>query len=648
MTAREEMFELVDEELHPVRARNVAAELTNFHRTFGSSGYKQAMETVLTALEETNVDNLTVEEVDVEYAFEPHEAELWIEAPVREKVIDFETAPASLASWSSSTAPEGERVELVDVGTGERHADYENTDVEGKAVFIHGTPRRQGWHKSAQLAVEHGAVGIVTDYMLWQTPDIREPPLVPDAAQLLRLNPREYFLDAEVWAFSVPHADSVMLQEHLDSEEPVYIEATVDTEINETTAPLVEATILGSELPDECVLFCAHASGIRPGANCAEGVGLTVELVRTIQDLIDSGRLNRPRRSITFIFGAEGAVSRHYLDANPDAAEHVVTSLTYCSTGHKQSETDSCLLLAQSPDSVQSFINDYLAEISDLTPKEANWIGKEQGKELPLLHFKQHYYTPWSDNTRFASAGIPAPLFMSWPDRCFHSQKLTEDVIDPAVLRRASLISAVAALELADADNEDAISIAEIVAGRAIKRQQTLSSRYRTTDNVDSWDTRRLVYLLERDIGALRSTSELTDEDVAETLDALESELRSVHERVVTGMPDTDPGERHDRADLVPVPAVDEPLRRWDGLDYEDLLEIADKLTTTDNDTGWHSIRVVSDEALNFIDGQRTIGEIADAVGFEYDFRVDTEPIYHLLSGQVEAGNLRFETSVGQ
>jgi hypothetical protein len=642
MTTREELFELLDTELHEVRARNVAAKLTDFHRTFGSSGYKAAMDIVTAELEDAGVDDLEIDEVDVERAYEPHDAELWIDAPDREKLIDFETAPASLATWSSSTPEGGERVEVVDVGTGERPADFVDVDVEGKAVFIHGTRRRQGWQKAAEVAAENGASGIVTDYMLWQTPGVREPALVPEVAQLLRLNPREFFLERDVWAFSIPHAASVKLQDRLDTG-PVSLEVTIDAEVCETTAPLVEATIQGAGIPDEQILFCAHASGIRPGSNCAQGVGLTVELVRTIARLIESGAIDRPRRSIKFIFGSEGRVSRNFLDENPDAEETIVTSLTYCSTGHKQEETNSCLLLSRSPDSVRSFVNDYLAELADVSPKEADWIGKEAGKELPLIQFKQHYYTPWSDNTRFASAGIPAPLFMSWPDRYFHSQKLTEDVIDPAVLRRAGLLSGVAALELADADHHEAKSIGEIVAGRAVQRQSTFSSRYRTTDDVDAWATRRLEYLVDRDIDAMRSAAELTDEDVSATFDELEEELRETHERVVSDMPSPSREDPHSSADLVPVRTTDERARRWRGLDYEDLLEIADLLAEGDDDAGWESIRVVTDEAWNFIDGERTVGEIADSVGFEFDLRIEIEPIHRLLAGQADTGHLRFE-----
>ena len=84
-------------------------------------------------------------------------------------------------------------------------------------------------------------------------------------------------------------------------------------------------------------------------------------------------------------------------------------------------------------------------------------------------------------------------------------------------------------------------------------------------------------------------------------------------------------------------------VERWTGLEYADLLEIADELNDADPDAGWRSLRVVSDEAWNFVDGERTVGEIADAVGFEFDLRIDPGPVGRILDGHADGGNLRFE-----
>lgn len=634
MSGREELYDAVDSAFSPAEACEFAVGLTDYYRAPGTSGFQTAMDQVESALRDAGLD-VSVDEPVIEDAWEPNDASVSIVDPGNESLIEFDDAPACLA-WGSSPTDGPEEFQVVDVGTGEDPDDFAGKDIEGNVVYVHGTQRRPGWWEAAQNALDAGARGILTDYMLYQTPGVREPELVPEAAQLLRLRPAEAFADEDIWAVSIPHESAILLDEALD-DGPVTVEANIDVDVFDATAPYLEATIPGEESPDETILFCGHASGIKPGANCAEGTGLVVELARALNELADEYEFNR---SIKFIVGVEGPVSEEYLSRNPDAAEDVVTSLTYCSTGHKQSETESCLLLSSSPDSVPHFTNDYLAELADQSPKEADWIGKEGGQELPLLSLKQHYYTPWSDNGRFAQYDIPAPLFMSWPDRCFHSQLLTADVIDPAALRRSALISGVAALELATAEEDEAAGIARAVAGRSLQRLQSLGADY--TGEATPRARRHVEFVEQRDTEALNSVSELS-EDVDDTIDQLETQIRQTAEQVVDSFDLTEDEDRSDVAELVPVRETDGLVARWDGLEYADLLEVADELAETDDDAGWRSLRVVSDEAWNFVDDERTVGDIADAVGFEFGLTVQPGPIYRILEGHEESGNLRFE-----
>lgn len=634
MSSRNELFKAVDSEFSPGRAAEFAAGLTDYYRAPGTTGFQTAMKEVEGALRDSGLD-VSVDEPVISDAWEPNDASLSVVEPVKESLVTFEEAPACLA-WGSSPTDGPEKFEVVDVGTGESPADFDGNDVAGNVVYIHGTQRRPGWWEAAQNAVDAGARGIITDYMLYQTPGVREPELVPEAAQLLRLRPAEKFADKDVWALSIPHESAGALEELL-AEGPVTVEADIDVDVSDATAPYLEATIPGDGKSDETILFCGHASGIKPGANCAEGTGLVVELARSLNELAKDYEF---KRSITFIVGVEGPVSEEYLSRNPDAAEEVITSLTYCSTGHKQSETDSCLLLSSSPDSVPHFTNDYLAELADQSPKEADWIGKEGGEELPLLSLKQHYYTPWSDNTRFAQHDIPAPLFMSWPDKCFHSQLLTADVIDPAALRRSALISGVAALELATAGKEEATAIARAVAGRAIQRLHQIGGEY--AGDAPPRARRHVQYVKARDSQALQSVTELSGATKA-TVEELESQVSETAAKVAGSFDIEEQPDRGEIAELVPVRTTDDLVARWVGLEYEDLLEIADLLAEGDEDAGWRSLRVVSDEAWNFVDGERTVGDIADAIGFEFGLTVEPEPVYRILAGHEEGGNLCFE-----
>ena len=76
-----------------------------------------------------------------------------------------------------------------------------------------------------------------------------------------------------------------------------------------TTLRTLIAEIRGTTKAHEHVVVLAHLQ--EPGAcDNASGVGAQLEIVRTLKHLIDSRRLQRPQRTITFVWGAETTMGR--------------------------------------------------------------------------------------------------------------------------------------------------------------------------------------------------------------------------------------------------------------------------------------------------------------------------------------------------
>jgi hypothetical protein len=109
-------------------------------------------------------------------------------------------------------------------------------------------------------------------------------------------------------------------------------------------------------------------------------------------------------------------------------------------------------------------------------PKDGTWVFADDTDIAPV-QFMQAPYTPWSDNHIWAAYGVPSPLIMSWPDLHFHTQFLTADMTDPRVFRRAGVTTALAAYEIADAGENDALAIAGEVAARAEFRLADIANR---------------------------------------------------------------------------------------------------------------------------------------------------------------------------
>lgn len=66
--------------------------------------------------------------------------------------------------------------------------------------------------------------------------------------------------------------------------------------------------------------------------------------------------------------------------------------------------------------------------------------------------------------------------------------------------------------------------------------------------------------------------------------------------------------------------------------------EMHNRMKEVDPDVNFYSIRPLSHEFMNFIDGERTVEEVATAVGYEYGFRIEGEHVLLLLIHLEERG----------
>ena len=60
--------------------------------------------------------------------------------------------------------------------------------------------------------------------------------------------------------------------------------------------------------------------------------------------------------------------------------------------------------------------------------------------------------------------------------------------------------------------------------------------------------------------------------------------------------------------------------------------EMCDLMKEVDPDVNFYSIRPLSHEFMNFIDGERTVEEIATAVGYEYSVKIKGEHVLLLFA----------------
>jgi len=243
-------------------------------------------------------------------AWDAKAARLELISPEREVLCDYESIPASLGMWSASTPPGGTTAELVDQAT----TSWAN--VKGKLVLTEVN--------SAGLKYElvrNGALGAVNGFS--------ENPALEDGRQWINAwgDNGWGFTKAStpLLSFSVTARQAKHLRELLKSGR-VMLHATADTRYYEGRYPWVTGLLPGSDRGEE-VLVLGHTSEQGAQDN-ATGVSAMVEAVHTIAQLVETGKLPRPRRSIRILLMPEMYGSLSYISANAERMRHTVAAMT--------------------------------------------------------------------------------------------------------------------------------------------------------------------------------------------------------------------------------------------------------------------------------------------------------------------------------
>src|SRR5713101_1699215 len=229
------------------------------------------------------------------------------------KIASYRAMPVVLSEDSESADVVAE---LVDVGEGTKEADYAGKNVKGKMVLAGAQPGAV-----QDLAVgKFGVVGIVSYAQNQKTAWWGED------ENLIRWGHLETFSPNKTFAFMVSLKTARALKKRLDDGERIVLHAHVKAGQHAGFYEVVTAVIPGADpkLKEEEIAFSCHLDHQRPGANDnASGCVTILEVARTLQKLINEGRLTRPARTIRFIFPPEIEGTVTLLNAKPEFAKRI-------------------------------------------------------------------------------------------------------------------------------------------------------------------------------------------------------------------------------------------------------------------------------------------------------------------------------------
>jgi aminopeptidase YwaD len=339
--------------------------------------------------------------------------------------------------------------------------------VKGRFVLATGRGRRV--HE--QAVYKYGAAGVITDTITFEMQGVRESVDVPDAHAYQSIWPSADELPKVRFGFSLSKRQGNHLRALLKGDKPVKLKANVDARLFPGNLDVVTATIPGASKPDEEIFLVAHLCHPKPSANDnASGSGVLLEIARTVTVLIEKGKIEKPARTIRFIWVPETFGSIAYLHRHEDLPRRLVAGINLDMVGQNQDLCRSTLNLDRTPDSLPSYLNDYVFSLLEKSVKEFD--ASSAFGSTSTFRFATGAFSGGSDHAEFADStiGVPCIMLLQWPDLFYHTSMDTVDKVSADSLRRVGWIATVAALTLANSGTEEALLFASQTASRGMAR----------------------------------------------------------------------------------------------------------------------------------------------------------------------------------
>jgi len=473
LLSHEEMTAIINE-VSGERAMHHVLELVPYQRVRPPSEYSgpfRESRVVADFAEAYGYDNVTIEVFrEGGTAWQPTRGELWMTTPQSVKLFDIHDIALSLASRNVNADI---TADLIDVGAG-RPEDFNGKDVRGKFVLTSGSIR-----SVYGQAVERGAVGALGISVIGPERAIDFPDQIVSTSVTAEPGTVAWAITPEIRG----RLSALLLRG-----EDVTIRSVSETVEVPSKSEYVFAQILGDGSTDQEVAISGHLyeGVIKQGANDDNsGVALTLEIGRAYIKLINEGRLPRPKRTINFLWVPEFSGTNAWLDAHPEQTANIIGNLNFDMEGIRIADSRSYWVLQRTPDTFASYINDVpqsmMEYVSDITRERVRFRRSLNGyaptqavharrgsKDAFYIKIDQHYGA--SDHVAYMAHGIPAVMFITWPDMWYHSSEDTPDKQDPTQFKRAAAVGLGSLAVLATGTDDMAARVLNENMGRGLAR----------------------------------------------------------------------------------------------------------------------------------------------------------------------------------
>jgi len=354
-------------------------------------------------------------------------------------LADYQRIPASLGMWSGATPPEGVTAEIVNLSDADP-SKIAQLDLKGKLVLVGQNPAGFKW-----ALVKAGAIGAINAFT--------ENPSLQDGRQWINAWGDHGWGftkgSTPLLSFSISPREGALTRKLLAERGVVRVKATVDSHYYSGTYPYVTGLIRGSG-PEE-VLTLGHS--FEQGAqDNATGVAAMLESLATVNRLIFSGKLPRPKRSIRLLTMGELYGSMYYIEKHPDRIRRTVAALCMDTPAASYDLAGTEYTFYMNPHVAKSYTDAFILRIAE--------------EYFSQVHRPWHEHQSMSGTDTYLSEPmINVPTVWAYSGsgvETHHNSEDTPDRVDSRSLRDVATVNAAYLYYLANASEPEAMWLAEL------------------------------------------------------------------------------------------------------------------------------------------------------------------------------------------
>src|SRR5438105_12544419 len=354
-------------------------------------------------------------------------------------LADYQRIPASLGMWSGPTPPEGVTAEIVNLNDADA-SKIAQLDLKGKLVLMGQNPAGFKW-----ALVKARAIGAINAFT--------ENPSLQDGRQWINAWGDQGWGftkgSTPLLSFSITPREGALLRKLLAEGGGVHVKATVASRYYSGTCPYVTALIRGSGSEEVLTLGHSFEQGAQDNAT---GVAAMLESLASINRLILSGKLPRPKRSIRLLIMGELYGSMYYIETHPDRMRRTVAALCMDTPAASYDLAGTEYTFYMNPHAAKSYTDAFILRVAQeyFSQVHRPWHEHESmsGTDTYLSEPMINVPTVWA----YGGSGVET----------HHNSEDTPDRVDPRSLRDVATVNAAYLYYLANASESEAMWLAEL------------------------------------------------------------------------------------------------------------------------------------------------------------------------------------------